>query len=47
MLGTASSDAVLPQIMRKLEGLGIKAIRQSVSSSRPATPSTSMHSRST
>ena len=24
MLGTASSDAVLPQMMRKLEGMGIK-----------------------
>ena len=24
VLGTASSDAVLPQVMRKLEGMGIK-----------------------
>ena len=45
VLGTASSDAVLPQIMRKLEGMGVRT-PPSVWSSRRATRSISMASRS-
>lgn len=45
VLGTASSDAVLPQIMHKLERMGSTS-RWLVWSFRPATPSISMPSQS-
>jgi Na+/H+-dicarboxylate symporter len=46
VLATASSDAVLPQIMRRLERLASR-IPWLASSSPPVTPLTSMLSRST
>ncbi len=47
VLATASSDAVLPQIMRKLERLGVMPPASSAWSCPPATPSTSTPSPST
>ena len=46
VLATASSDAVLPQIMRKLEFMGVEGFRRRARGARPAIRSTSTRSRS-
>ena len=47
VLATASSDAVLPQVMRKLERMGVKRIGGRAGRARPAIRSISTRSRST
>ena len=47
VLATASSDAVLPQIMRKLERMGVGRIGRRARSSPPAIRSISTRFRST